>query len=57
MPPLLQLQKLPGKGDGGWRGIKKCLCVVFVADQKIVKEEIVVLGEMRSYLIVSYLRL
>ena len=19
MPPLLQLQKLPGKGDGGWK--------------------------------------
>ena len=33
MPPLLQLQKLPGKGDGGWT--KKCLCVVFLADQKI----------------------
>ena len=24
---LLQLQKLPGKGDGGWG--KKCLCVIF----------------------------
>ena len=27
MPALLQLRKLPGKGDGGWG--KKCLCVVF----------------------------
>ena len=27
MPPLLQLQKLPGKGDGGWK--KKCLCIIF----------------------------
>ena len=26
MPPLLQLQKLQGKGDGGW---EKCLCVIF----------------------------
>ena len=25
MPPLLQLQKLPGKGNRGWE--KKCLCV------------------------------
>ena len=33
MPPLLQLQKLPGKGDGGWK--KKCLRR-FLADQKIV---------------------
>ena len=28
MPPLLQLEKLPGKGDG--RRGKKCLCVVFL---------------------------
>ena len=21
MPPLLQLQKLPGKGDGGWKKV------------------------------------
>ena len=32
IPILLQLQKLLWKGDGGW---KKCLCVVFLADQKI----------------------
>ena len=27
MPWLLQLQKLPRKGDGGWK--KKCLCIIF----------------------------
>ena len=27
MPPLLQLQKIAGQGDGVWK--KKCLCVVF----------------------------
>jgi len=27
MPPLLQLQKLLGKGDGGWK--EKHLCVIF----------------------------
>ena len=32
MPPKLQLQKLPGKGDGGWG--KMCLRR-FLADQKI----------------------
>ena len=32
MPPLLQLQKLPGKGDGGW---KKVSLHRFGADQKI----------------------
>ena len=32
MPPLLQLEKLPGKGDGGW---KKCHCIIFLADQMI----------------------
>ena len=32
MPPLLQLQKLPGKGDGGW---KKVSLHRFLADQKI----------------------
>ena len=30
---LLQLQKLLGKGDGGWG--KKGLCIFFLADQKI----------------------
>ena len=33
MPPLLQLQKLLGKGDGGWEK-KDSLCHV-LADQKI----------------------
>ena len=33
MPPLLKLQKLPGKGDRGWE--KKSVCVFFLADQKI----------------------
>ena len=34
MPLLLQLQKkLPWKKDGGWK--KKCLCIVFLAYQKI----------------------
>ena len=33
MPPLLQLQKLPGKGNGGW-GKKVSLCR-FLADQNI----------------------
>ena len=28
MPSLSQLQKLPGKGDGGWKK-QKCLCIVF----------------------------
>ena len=32
MPPLLQLQKLLGKGDGGW---KKVSLHHFSADQKI----------------------
>ena len=32
MPPLLQLQKLPGKGDGGWE--KKVSLQRFLADQK-----------------------
>ena len=32
MPTLLQLQKLPGKGDGGW---KKSVFASFMADQKI----------------------
>ena len=27
MPPLLLLQKLPGKGDGGWK--KEVFCIVF----------------------------
>ena len=33
MPILLQLQKLPWKGDGGW---KKVSLHRFLADQKIV---------------------
>ena len=33
MPPLLQLQKLPGKGDGGW---EKSVLHCFLANQKIV---------------------
>ena len=32
MPALLQLQKLPGKGDGGW---KKVSLHLFLADQEI----------------------
>ena len=32
MPPLLPLQKLPGKGVGGW---KKVSLRRFLADQKI----------------------
>ena len=32
MPALLQLQKLPGNGDGGW---KKGVFASFLADQKI----------------------
>ena len=32
MPTLLQLQKLPGKGDGGW---KKSVFASFMADQEI----------------------
>ena len=34
MLPLLQLQKLPGKGDGGW---KKVSLHHFLADQEIVR--------------------
>ena len=34
MPPLLQLQKLPGKGDGGWKKVSLCR---FFADQKIAE--------------------
>ena len=34
MPPLLQLQKLPGKWDGGWKKEEVCLRL-FGADQKI----------------------
>ena len=34
MPPLLQLQKLPGKWDGGWRK-KKVSLHCFLADKKI----------------------
>ena len=33
MRPLLQLQKLPGKGDGGWG--KKVFLRCFLADQEI----------------------
>ena len=33
MPPLLYLQKIPGKGDGGWK--KVSLHRQFLADQKI----------------------
>ena len=33
MPPLLQLQKLLGKGDAGWK--KKGALRRFLADQKI----------------------
>ena len=33
MPILLQLQKLPGKGDGGWK--KSVFVLLFLADQKI----------------------
>ena len=33
MPPQLQLQKLPGKGDGG---LEKMSLRQFLADQKIV---------------------
>jgi len=33
MPLLLQLQKLPGKGDGGWKKIVSLRH--FLADQKI----------------------
>ena len=32
MPVLLQLQKLPLKGDGGWKKVSLCR---FLADQKI----------------------
>ena len=35
MSPLLQLQKLPGKGDGGWNK-KFVFASFFLADQKIV---------------------
>ena len=35
MPPLLQLQKSQGKGDGGW---KKVSLRRFSADQKIVEK-------------------
>ena len=38
MPPLLQLQKLPGKGDGGW---KKSVFVLFFGcpeDREFVKK-------------------
>ena len=35
MPPLLQLQNLPGKGDGGWgkKSVSASFC--FSPDQKI----------------------
>ena len=33
MPSLLQLQKLPGKGDGGWKKVSLCR---FLADENIV---------------------
>ena len=33
MPPWLQLQKLLGKGDGGW---KKSVSASFLVDQKTV---------------------
>ena len=43
MPPLLQLQKLPGKGDGGWK--KKCLCFIFWLTRRLwVHEKKCVLG-------------
>ena len=41
MPPLLQLQKLAGKGDRGW---KKVSLHCFLADQKIV-----ILWEKKSF--------
>ena len=36
-PPLLQLQNLPGKGDGGWKKVSVAfvLLLLFFADQKI----------------------
>ena len=43
MPILLQLQKLPWKGDGGWGGKKegkKGVCAVFLADQKIASSDV-----------------
>ena len=42
MPLLLQLEKVPGKGDGGW---KKVSLHRFLADQKIATSwKICVLG-------------
>ena len=35
MPPLLHLQKLPGKGNGGWKKVSLCHGRIW-ADQKIV---------------------
>ena len=35
MPPLLQLQKLSGKGDGGWGGGGGEVSLRRLADQKI----------------------
>ena len=32
MPPLLQLRKVPGKGDQGWKKVSFCR---FFTDQKI----------------------
>ena len=30
MPPLLQMQKLPGKGDGGWKKVSlRLFCFFF----------------------------
>ena len=60
MPPLLQLQKLPGKGDGAWRKGSLCLFWLtrrswvygkksFWADQKITNSwEKIVLGASYS---------
>ena len=42
MAALLQLQKLPGKGDGGWE--KKCLCVFSGLTKDRVLVEKCVLG-------------
>ena len=35
MPPLLQLQNLPERGDGGWGKSVFESCFFFFADQKI----------------------
>ena len=59
MPPLLQLQKLPGKGDGGWRGEKSVFVSVFFsflffffsffADQKIAKNKLLLIVRETSH--------